>query len=285
MKIAIMTRGRVGRVYTYDWIPEKYRADTYIVCPYFEMEGHKEHCPGVNVISEGEIALNYSQKFHNIVNGVYPELGSRIIIMDDDLKFSMRLNGSNKLVTASMTAMENAFHVLGVMMETYPLCGLHPRALGNNAPPGISEIVRVNALQAINRDLIGEVKLDYWPVLADIVLGLTLLTRGQKTAVFNNVLWDQQRGSNAEGGCSLYRTPLVQAEAVVGLAAMFPAFVSVVRKRVKAGWFGKDMPRVDFVIYWKRAYRHGLYKRDNPGRTEEISDIQPGDGDLYVCEN
>ena len=274
MKIVIITRGRVGNISTIEWIPPVYLKDTFILCPYFEVQAHQHNHPGITVLPEADIALNYSQKFDRIVNGSYPELGRKIVIMDDDLKFSMRLDGSTKLMTADWKAMNKAFKVLERMLDFYPLAGLHPRALGNNAAPGIKEIARVNALQAVNLDMIGPMRLDYWPVLADIVLALKLLSRGQKTALYCDVFWDQVRGSNAEGGCSLYRTPEVQEQAVLGLHEMFPHYVHVVKKQTKGGWFGKDVPRTDFTIYWNRAWNHGRAQaekeEENARQTEHV---------------
>lgn len=256
MKIAIMTRGRVGKVRTADSIPRDWMDMTYIVCPKEEVGAHRRYHPSLNVISEGDTTLNYSQKFHNIVNGHYPELGRQILIMDDDLRFSIRnpqVPGS--LVSAYENEVNNGLSVLQTMMEDYPLVGFHARLMGNNAPVGIKECTRINAVQGVNLDLIGPIKLDYWPILADMVLNLTMMYEGKKTAIFCGLFWDQIGPSNAPGGCSLHRTQEQQTEAVLGLAKMFPEVVKVVEKEVKKGWFGGK--RVDFRIQWKMAYKVG----------------------------
>lgn len=252
MKIAIITRGRMGNVRTLESIPAGWRERTYIVCPNEEVASHATRYRDVKIVPEGG-TLNYSQKFHNIVNGVYPELGTKILIMDDDLRFSARdPGGSKSLVKANTNDVAQGLHQLTRMLEVYPLVGLHPRAMGNNAPRGIKEVTRINAMQGVNLDAIGPLKLDHWPILADMVLNLSLLTRGQKTAIWCDLFWDQVGSSNAPGGCSLHRTAEQQAEAVHGLAAMFPGLVSVKEKEVKKGWFGGK--RTDFVIQWKKAY-------------------------------
>jgi hypothetical protein len=203
--------------------------------------------------------LNYSQKFHRIVNGCYPELGRKVLIMDDDLRFSMRDEcDDGTLVKASQLQIMKGLDKLNNMLEMYPLVGLHPRAMGNNARAGIKECTRINAMQGVNLDKIGHIKLDHWPILADMVLNLSLLTKGLKTAIWCDLFWDQVGGSNSPGGCSLHRTPEQQKEAVYGLKLMFPKVVTVQLKEVKKGWFGEGTQRIDFRIQWVKAYKMGL---------------------------
>lgn len=254
MKIAIITRGRMGNVRTLESIPAEWREHTHIVCPNEEVASHASRYRDIKIIAEGG-TLNYSEKFHNIVNGVYPALGRRILIMDDDLRFSARARVGTSLVKASFHDIDAGLRQLSIMLDSYPLVGLHPRAMGNNAPRGIKEIARINAMQGVNLDMIGPVKLDYWPILADMVLNLSLLTRGQKTAIWCELFWDQMGSSNAPGGCSLHRTPEQQVDAVHGLAKMFHPHVTIKEKEVKKGWFGGK--RTDFVIQWKKAYTNG----------------------------
>jgi hypothetical protein len=199
--------------------------------------------------------LNYSDKFQRILDGYYPELGTKILIMDDDLRFSARDVASDSLVKADSDDILSGLHVLNNMLDSYPLVGLHPRAMGNRAPAGVKECTRINAMQGVNLNLIGRIKVNYWPILADMVLNLTLLTRGQKTAIWCELFWDQVGASNAPGGCSLHRTPEQQTEAVLGLRDLFPEVVTVKEKEVEKGWFGGK--RTDFVIQWKKAYQMG----------------------------
>lgn len=254
MKIVIITRGREGAVHTLKSIPESWHHRTYICCP--PEENHR--WPARLMIYE-PFPMNYSEKFNWLVNGGCEELGAQFLIMDDDLRFSMRSIGGASLVSATPAAISAGLGRLEDMLHKYPLVGLHPRAMGNNAAPGIKECTRINAMQGVNRDLIGPIKLDHWPILADMVLNLTLLTSGFKTAINCDLFWDQVGGSNAPGGCSLHRTKEQQREAVLGLAAMFPKFVTVVEKSGQKSGGGFWADRVDFRIQWKKAYESGSH--------------------------
>lgn len=266
MKIVIITRGRVGKLWTLESIPEVFLDHTFILCPLDEVGHHCHRHPGIEVISEGAEPLTYSEKFHRIVNGYYPELGDRIIIMDDDLRFSMRQPGTTSLIKADQQAIADGLWAMEGMLDRYPLVGLHPRAMGNHAPRAIKECTRINALQGVNLNMIGPVKLNQWTILADMVLNLTLLTRGQKTAVWCELFWDQVGGSNAPGGCSLHRDAEEQDRAVRGLFDMFPDVVHIKYKEIKGkGWFGGE--RTDFTVQWQKAYLLGVRNAAQQAKT------------------
>jgi hypothetical protein len=71
--------------------------------------------------------------------------------------------------------------------------------------------------------------------------------------VLNNWCNNQAEGSSADGGCSTYRTPELQAQAARLLAELHAPYVKVVEKETKTAWGGGT--RTDVMIQWKRA-RH-----------------------------
>lgn len=253
MKIVIITRGREGKLHTLAALPRSWLMDTIICCPPNEKHPHS------HVLHEPR-PMNYSQKFQWILDGADGQLPNRVLIMDDDLRFSAR-HESGSLVAAKEEEVRDALDEINRELRETPLVGMHPRAMGNNAPLGWLRNKRINAMQGINRDLIGPLKVDHWPILADMVLNLSLLTRGQENALYCGLFWDQVGTSNAPGGCSLHRTWQQQKDAVLGLKAMFPDFVTVKEKYVKDGWWGPDKARYDFIIQWKKAAEHGKSRK------------------------
>ena len=69
-----------------------------------------------------------------------------------------------------------------------------------------------------------------------------------------------QGPSNADGGCSTYRTQKVQTEGALRLNELHPPFVRVVTKMTKAAWGGGK--RTDVVVSWKRAYEESIRPAD-----------------------
>ena len=62
--------------------------------------------------------------------------------------------------------------------------------------------------------------------------------------------------SNADGGCSSYRSLELQEKTSNKLKDKFPEFVTVVKKKTKTGW-NNIGERVDVRIRWQKAYKTG----------------------------
>jgi len=88
-------------------------------------------------------------------------------------------------------------------------------------------------------------------VMEDFDLTIQLLRMGKPNAVIYQYCWNQS-GSNADGGCSQYRTLEMQAQAAHQLAKLHSGFVKVTEKQSK-NWKGM-VTRTDVIVYWKKAY-------------------------------
>ena len=83
---------------------------------------------------------------------------------------------------------------------------------------------------------------------------LCFLNAGYKNRVIHSFA-QEDIGSNADGGCSAYRTSDTQKNAMMWLAANHPE-VSIKIKYSKTGWkLNKNNCRVDCIVQWKKAYK------------------------------
>ena len=246
MKLVIVTRGRENAQYTLKNIPMDWLDRTIVAAPV----GERHLFP--NVIRE-PAPMNIAEKRQWLLeSGV---VGTKFIMFDDDLNFSAR-GEPGRLRKATPVDISTAFHEIENALDTYPLIGLHARMMGQHTPPGFILNKRISNVQAVNTDLIGRIRVDTLPVLEDMLLNLSLITSGKNTAVYCNLLYDQVKGSNAPGGCSLHRTWEQQRDAVLALKEMFPDIVTVKMKKTKDGWW-EGRERFDFVISWKTAEQIG----------------------------
>ena len=266
MNLYIMTRGRVGKQYTLSRLPERWKEKTWLVCP--ESEGDQHLNNGHSAYLAPERITNYSQKFQWILDGMPNIVGNlmdtneKAVILDDDLVFSERQGKSLKTIT-DPERVGVLFDYMETLLDTYPLVGVHPRQMGQNTVPPMVENGRIICIQGINRRLIGPCKVDQFPILADVVLNCTLLSRGQKTGLITTHFQDHGP-CNAEGGCSIYRTNDMQKRAVEYLADRFGPFVKSVTKKPKvAKWLGEE--RNDYTCQWKRLYAAGVAHLLDPG--------------------
>jgi len=242
MKLMIMTRGREGRQHTWNNLPPSLQAKTTIFAP--PTERHPNMLPEPH-------PMDCSEKIQWMIDNHE----GKFVMLDDDLRFCAP-SGDGKLMNATPEQIEAGFAMIEQLLDEHPLVGLHPRAHGNTCKSPIEYNGRITHLYGMNLDTIKPIKVDYFPILADMYLNLTLLTKGHSTAVICTLLFDWVGGSNAPGGCSIHRTWEQQKEAVLGLKESFPEFVTVKQKVTKNGWWG-DKPRFDFIIQWKKAYEYG----------------------------
>lgn len=95
-------------------------------------------------------------------------------------------------------------------------------------------------------------------VMEDFDIALQLLTTGHPSVTYNRIVQDQHQ-NNSEGGCSVYRTDEVQAQAAHDLAALWPDYVTVVTRAPKREWIGMPV-RTDVRVNWAKAAKAGGLK-------------------------
>ena len=250
MQLYIMTRGRVGKQRTLQSIPSKWRDRTTLVVPREELGQH--HFPSYGV---PDCIDNYSKKFQFIIDGNIHQGENKVVILDDDLIFSKRV-GDKLLKVQDIEELNDMFDYMEELLEDTALVSVHPRQMGHTQPVPYVENGKVICIQGVNRDLCQPIpKVDQFPILADVVLNCTLLSRGVGNKLITSFV--QDHGScQAPGGCSLYRTPEMQKEAVEYVAGRFGPFAKAVTKTPKsAKWMGDT--RTDLRVQWKSLYKWG----------------------------
>lgn len=271
MNLYIMSRGRAGKVTTAQWIPPEWVERLAIVCSHGEYPQYAAAYRASSVIEAPKEVTNYSQKFQWIMTSVQPE--EKLVILDDDLVFSRR-SSERPQSLISLKPGEKAyglFEQMETLLDEYPLVGVHPRQMGQNTKPPYVINGRIICIQGINTRVCRDIRVDQFPILADVVLNCTLLAHGYGNALVTS--WFQDHGPcQAPGGCSLYRTFEMQRQAVEYLATRFPGFVKVVERKPKvAKWMGDT--RIDYTCQWKQLYKAGLDwmfgRADSPDKEEK----------------
>jgi hypothetical protein len=268
MNLYIMTRGRIGEQRTYDSIPYSWRDKTYLVVPeeevglHYTLNGDDDFGKAIPTIAVPAYVDNYSKKMKYIIEDGMRDGEECCCILDDDLVFSRQVLkdegkriGLETLQGADTERLLTLFGFMEILLEDTALVGVHPRQMGHIQKPPFNENGKVICIQGINRRLVGHIPdLDRFPILSDVVLNATLLARGQGNKIITTFFQDW--GScNAPGGCSLYRTPEMQAEACYWLEERFGPYIKAVEKESKDGWLGGK--RVDFRGQWKGLYKAG----------------------------
>jgi hypothetical protein len=280
MNLYIMSRGRAGKVGTLHHIPKAWLHRTFIVSSYSDGDTYAKAYPPPQTIQAPEYVHNYSDKFQWIMDDGMKDHNVKCMIVDDDLSFSRRSpdNPKSLIQEKNREMLLGGFNYVEHLLDEFALVGVHPRQMGQNTNPPYVMNSRIICMQGINRKKTGHVVVNQFPILADVVLNCTLLARGQPNALATTFFQDHGP-CQAPGGCSIYRTPDMQRDAVEYLAARFPGYVKVVHRVAKgANWLGEG-GRTDYTCQWKQLYAAGLAYKE--GRRES-PDMEVASGIGYA---
>lgn len=190
-----------------------------------------------------------------------------IWLMDDDLQYFKR-NEELLLRKCDTAEIEEMFFTMREHLNEISMVGISTR-LGNNRITGpYDEINRVTRSYAIATEAFQKVGATFAPfepfTAEDFHMALCFLEKGYKNRILHTFAQEDVGGSNAEGGCSLYRTAEVQRKTSFWLAENHNS-VSVKGKYTKGAWGLQELAdgrnfRVDVIVQWKQAYKPILKK-------------------------
>ncbi len=189
----------------------------------------------------------------------------RFVMCDDDLWFyTRRSDDRTKLRELTPHELREGFAMLDdllrpVMVRHVAHAGFAAREGANRNTDGFIHNTRIMRVLGYRRStLIDEgIRFDAMEVMEDFHVALSLLEKGYGNIIANN--WcHNQAGSGAQGGCSTWRTPELQARAAHRLAELHPGLVRVVQKETKTAWGGGV--RTDVVVQWKKAFERSYHE-------------------------
>ena len=263
MNLYIMSRGRAGKVKTWENLSPSLRQMAYIVVSANEYPQYARAYPEANIHVCDDWVKNYSDKFEYILEDGTHDGHYKCVIMDDDLRFATR-EGDKLLAVATkdqLIKLEDAFFSLREHLDHVPLASFHPRMMAQDKPLPYVENGKVICMQAINREAVKGVYVKAFPILADVALNLWVLSRGLGNRLLTDVVLDF--GScQAPGGCSLTRTAEMQKQAVQYYAALYDPYFKEVRKKPKGeNWLADEEGyRTDFRCQWKKLNEDAPYR-------------------------
>lgn len=268
MKIAIPTLGRVHNQLTLNRLPYYLWGDVILVCPPVEVKAHREENPGVDVVGCGEIGIGRTRDW--ILNEMYLRGEEKVLMLDDDLKFYRRkTNGAVNLRDATVEEMPDMIDMIDALLDHYVQVGMVIRQSAGHIDDTHSDYMENNRVMTVHAYQVEAVHKHGWRfvaptdpdlvVMEDFNMTLQILLAGQMNAIISSWAFGQSE-SNAEGGCSYYRTGSVQEESAILLSQKYPNVVKLREKTTKTAWAGvasEEGTRTDVTVYWKKAYEIG----------------------------
>jgi hypothetical protein len=259
--IVINSSNRVDKVVTPALFPDDV-IEWVIAVPFDQFDTYEAKFPGkVRAIPERIAQRLPSQRQY--VMETWGALGYKYIwLMDDDLQYFKR-NEELLLRKCDTTEIEEMFLTMREHLNEISMVGISTR-LGNNRITGqYDEINRVTRSYAIATEAFQKVGATFAPfepfTAEDFHMALCFLEKGYKNRILHTFAQEDVGGSNAEGGCSLYRTAEVQRKTSFWLAENHNS-VSVKGKYTKGAWGLQELAdgrnfRVDVIVQWKQAYK------------------------------
>jgi hypothetical protein len=259
MSVVIPSKGRMGAQYTIGNLPEDWCERVHLVVdesdacevPQYDLRGATVHVhpPDIDTIAK---------KRQWIVEN-HARFGSpKIVMLDDDLKFSVRRPGGDytSLFKPTDEELSVAFYTLELYLDTYVHAGWSMRQGNNQCEDDTVENARMCFALGYRCDWImqmvenGFVEMNRVSVREDMDMTLQLLRAGRPNHVDFTVAVDQVKGFAAPGGCTDERTLEVSDAEALRLAELHPGLVRVVDKEYE----GSPM-RKEVVVSWKKAFK------------------------------
>ena len=262
--VYIPTRGRWERQPTLEALPKSWLSRTRLVVdPYDVKEYYPRHGKKVKLLAPKALGIHKVRQW--IVDNCETECA---LMLSDDLKFFHRSHLNEKgtyyhLQDCDEAAVDDLLQWLvdSILQAGYTHAGVSQRQVNHATLEPVAYVTRMHDAYAYNIRVLreGKFRFDRLNVMEDLDMTLQLFEKGHPNAVSFYYAWDQKH-SNAEGGCSIYRNNELQTKCAHWLAKLHPETVKVVEKETKS-WKGMET-RTDVRVAWKKAYSGDLSEFD-----------------------
>ena len=261
IRICINSAGRAGDVKTLKQLPPSWKKFVTIAVPHDQYKAYKSKTDwNVERIHSSVPKFVSSQRQYMIEKCKE----DYFCIMDDDLSFMTR-NSDMKLKKSNHKQMNQMLKCMMQNLKEFPIVGISTRLGNNRVEEDYADITRTTRFFAMDRKVFKKVGATMAPFepfcMYDFHIVLSFLEKGYPNRVIYKYAQGDIGGSNAKGGCSVYRTQALLEKVSNWLAKKHPGCVTVKRKRTKGSWqgFEKDadgyITRTDVICHWKKAYK------------------------------
>lgn len=195
-------------------------------------------------------------------------LGPKLVMMDDDLRFYERSYGETKADgSVPLRKTDNTKPLLDwlrISLDRYAHVGVSARTQNWQAArwdENQYENQRPYRIYGYRTDVLIQNKITYSVnmqnfTMDDFHMTLNMFEAGYSNAI--NIQYAQEQiNSNSPGGASTYRSLASHEASAKLLHQMHPEYVKLVSKTTKSSWGGteaKPVTRTDVVIQWGKAY-------------------------------
>lgn len=268
--IALTTRGRVDSQKTLSRLHPEVLKHVSLFCHPGELKLHQKNWEGkVKEIHE------YDSNTSNLAEVrewlAYNAPGGKIIFIDDNITFSVRLvgyktprvlNSNNFSPEEILEHQTNMFNWLwdAIDDKSVGIAGVSFRPFNRTGMDDVEKNKRFFAIWALDCNKYysqvqdkNAIYMSDWPIKEDFATGIAMRKMGYDILVTNQFAFDKVSGSNAKGGCSNYRNVEFMNSETRRMAEAFPDIISI-KVRNNNNWGGDFEGResLDVIVHWSK---------------------------------
>lgn len=271
--ICIPSSNRSHVISTHKSLPESWKDIVVFYVPRDQLTQYKKVLKGWNIIPFPDSKKYIACQRQWIMETLPVQFA---FFMDDDLSFSWR-DKELKLHKCKEKHMEAMLNEVRTFLKEVPVVSISPRFGNNYCEQDFDYNCRAHTAWAIDGLRYSELGIKFNPlgdtpfVMEDFHVALCFLEKGYKNVRLFNYAFNPLLESNAEGGCSTWRTFEVHDVVTQWMEKNHPSFTRVF-KTSKTGWNGfpenekGERMRWDAKIQWKQAYRPKVDKTKGVSR-------------------
>jgi hypothetical protein len=266
--IALTTRGRVDTQKTLQRLHPEVLKHVSLFCHPGELKLHQKNWGGkVKDIQEYDSNAKNLAEVREWLAYNAPE--GKIIFMDDNITFSVRLEGYktprvlNKNNFTDSEILEHQTNMFNWLWESLDkkdigIAGISFRPFNRIGMEDIERNKRFFAIWGLdckkyNSQKKNPVYMSDWPIKEDFATGIAIRKMGYDILITNKFAFDKTSGSNAKGGCSNYRNVEFMNSETKRMAEAFPDIISI-KTRNNKNWGGdfEGKESLDVIVHWSK---------------------------------
>jgi hypothetical protein len=266
--IALTTRGRVDTQKTLKRLHPEVIKHVSLFCHPGELKLHQKNWGGkVKDIQEYDSNAKNLAEVREWLAYNAPE--GKIIFMDDNITFSVRLEGYktprvlNKNNFTDSEILEHQTNMFNWLWESLDkkdigIAGISFRPFNRIGMEDIERNKRFFAIWGLdckkyNSQKKNPVYMSDWPIKEDFATGIAIRKMGYDILITNKFAFDKTSGSNAKGGCSNYRNVEFMNSETKRMAEAFPDIISI-KTRNNKNWGGdfEGKESLDVIVHWSK---------------------------------
>lgn len=266
--IALTTRGRVDTQKTMQRLHPEVLKHVSLFCHPGELKLHQKNWGGkVKDIQEYDSNAKNLAEVREWLAYNAPE--GKIIFMDDNITFSVRLEGyktprvlnkNNFTDSEILEHQTNMFNWLWKSLDKKKvgIAGISFRPFNRIGMEDVERNKRFFAIWGLDCKKYysqeeNPVYMSDWPIKEDFATGIAIRKMGYDILITNKFAFDKTSGSNAKGGCSNYRNVELMNSETKRMAEAFPDIISI-KIRNNKNWGGdfEGKESLDVIVHWSK---------------------------------